>query len=86
MTDRGTPIVLLESTDPRASQHLSEVEARALSSGRLWDLAIRDGAADDRSNCHGWVFTGGRFLIRGNEVEVILRENNYVEQRRPATR
>ena len=83
VTDRGTPIVLLESTDPRASQHLSDVEERALSSGPFRDLAIRVGAADDRSNCHGWVFTGGRFLIRGNEVEVILRENNYVEQRRP---
>jgi len=30
-----------------------------------------------RSNCHGWVFTGGRYVIPGDRVDTILRENGY---------
>jgi hypothetical protein len=29
------------------------------------------------SNCHGWVFTGGRYWVRGVTVEGILADNGY---------
>jgi hypothetical protein len=29
------------------------------------------------SNCHGWVFTGGRFGLEGGDVERILQDNGY---------
>ena len=38
---------------------------------------IHRGEADSSSNCHGWVFTGGRFLLRGEGVERILQGNGY---------
>lgn len=33
--------------------------------------------ADKTTNCHGWVFTGGRFLLKGADVERILCDNQY---------
>jgi len=37
------------------------------------------------SNCHGWVFTGGTFLVRSVYVDDILKDNGYtvVEVPRP---
>jgi hypothetical protein len=32
---------------------------------------------DTRSNCHGWVFTSGRFLLKGDGVARILEDNGY---------
>lgn len=29
------------------------------------------------TNCHGWVFLGGRHLLFGEQVELILLDNNY---------
>ncbi|MFY8199896.1 MAG: hypothetical protein ACOVLE_04445 [Pirellula staleyi] len=40
--------------------------------------------ADCSSNCHGWVFTGGKFLMRGIGVERILEENRYAIVSTPA--
>src|SRR5262249_16159325 len=33
--------------------------------------------ATEQSNCHGWIFTAGKFNIPGDEVELILKENGY---------
>ncbi len=33
--------------------------------------------ADRMANCHGWIFTDGRFLLKGNDVERILCDNHY---------
>ncbi len=40
---------------------------------------IQRNGPDQNANCHGWVFTGGRFLLKGNDVNVILADNQYVE-------
>ena len=37
-----------------------------------------------QSNCHGWVFVEGSFLIFGSQVEQILAENDYAEVNHPA--
>ncbi|MFO0816404.1 MAG: hypothetical protein U1A77_00600 [Pirellulales bacterium] len=36
-------------------------------------------AESDQSpaNCHGWVFTGGQYLIKGEYVDAILQDNGY---------
>jgi hypothetical protein len=39
--------------------------------------AIRTSAPDSTSNCHGWVFTGGRFYVRPESVPIILEDNGY---------
>src|SRR5262249_33256339 len=36
---------------------------------------IRTAGPDPASNCHGWVFAGGRFWIDGSDVEIILADN-----------
>jgi hypothetical protein len=33
--------------------------------------------ASEKTNCHGWVFTGGRHLLRGDGVAMILADNDY---------
>ena len=38
---------------------------------------IRMGPAADRCNCHGWVFTGGRYWLGAADVEHILADNGY---------
>jgi hypothetical protein len=38
---------------------------------------IQRAARDEQSNCHGWVFTGGQYLLKGNDVELILADNDY---------
>jgi hypothetical protein len=37
----------------------------------------RTGEPFPGSNCHGWVFTGGRFGIQDAHVATILKENRY---------
>jgi hypothetical protein len=82
-TDRGTPIEIRESTAPRAVELVNDMESRLLAAGSFREKMIRVGPADDRSNCHGWVFTGGRYILRGTDVEVILNENNYHQESTP---
>jgi len=47
--------------------------------------SIRREPASDQTNCHGWVFTQGRHLLFGAEVEQILRDNDYWVADRPNT-
>jgi len=82
-TDRGTSIALQEALAPREAQQLADIEERYLYAGSLRESMIRVGHADDRCNCHGWVFTGGRYTVRGADVDLILRDNNYREQSQP---
>lgn len=77
VTDRGTAVAVMEATDPRARSEMAALEERFLDASAVRDRVIRRQPADDRSNCHGWVFTGGRFWVGGTEVEQILSENGY---------
>jgi len=80
-TDLGTKIILQESVgvNEEGGPDLTGAEERILRKTHLDEDVIRRGAADDRSNCHGWVFTGGRFLLSADDVELILKENGYQE-------
>lgn len=82
-TDRGSPVVLKEPTSLDAEGRLGTSEGRVLANTQMSSHVIRRGPADPRANCHGWVFTGGRFLVSGEDVERILRENDYQEVAEP---
>lgn len=82
-TDRGTRIVLREPVNTHDIQHLSAVEDRYFRHLQLSDHVIREGQADERSNCHGWVFAGGRYILSGDNVDLILTENQYTKQESP---
>ena len=76
-TDRGSGIHLLSVGEHQSAEYLAESEHQTILSGPLSEYIIRRGPPDDASNCHGWVFSGGKFAIRGAEVDTILAENEY---------
>jgi hypothetical protein len=77
-TDHGRRIQLREVNEIRPVEFRTTTEDRVLSELHCYGRVIRIAAADDVCNCHGWVFTGGRYWIPGSEVENILTENGYV--------
>jgi hypothetical protein len=83
-TDRGRSVPLFTyPTDPALTGTLAEEEG-ALLDGRVPSLrVIRAAPPDPTSNCHGWVFTGGRFWVKGDAVEDILRDNDYLRVEAP---
>jgi hypothetical protein len=77
VTDRGSTVTPREPDELRSSAVLSEPETRLLENGKHHDNVIRVGPADDHCNCHGWVFTGGKYILSPDDVELILKDNGY---------
>jgi hypothetical protein len=76
ITDTGSrlPLFRWDITDDEFREYRTRSATRL--SG-MAEAAIPRAEADRRANCHGWVFTGGRFLLNGPQVERILKENGY---------
>jgi hypothetical protein len=76
VTDAGrrVPLYRWSVTDERFREFS---ERAALQHALLSDDAIPREMPDYHTNCHGWVFADGRFLIRGPDVEQILQDNGY---------
>jgi hypothetical protein len=75
VTDRGRVIPVF-----RYSTSNTPERALAISESLKSDTdstAIFRAPPDPRANCHGWLFTGGRFLIKGDDVQQILDDNGY---------
>jgi len=78
MTDRGRPVSLFRyEGEPFSARALAVGEERAIRGHTLIPQLIRLAPPDPKSDCHGWVFTGGLYLVRGVEVEYILQDNGY---------
>ena len=81
-TDRGTAIRL-------AARSLSAEEFKLFVHRSQKTLATMTSKAILReppfveSNCHGWVFTGGEHLVRGDDVQLILNDNGYLRVQHP---
>jgi hypothetical protein len=75
-TDAGRPVRLFRAPRPPEP-------AGGPSSGAADVVVVRMGPEDDGYNCHGWVFTGGRFWLYSADVERILRDNGYRPVRDP---
>jgi hypothetical protein len=82
-TDQGTPIALRQVLKGAVLSRAEAEERYFRTTQQFKDQVIRQGTADERTNCHGWVFTGGKFILSGSEVNVILMENGYTEQKTP---
>jgi len=82
-TDQGSPILLRQPLNADVGLSLAEAEERYFRSSQFKEQVIRHSVADERTNCHGWVFTGGKFILSGAEVNLILTENGYTEQKTP---
>lgn len=79
-TDRGRRILVRTNTGPSAGR-LDDAALR-----RQFDLLTTMGLRDQvihlpvgwqNCNCHGWVFTEGRYWVGGDEVDKILKDNRY---------
>lgn len=82
-TDRGTAIPLFHfgADDQKFLSFAQSFEGRFPS---FSNTVISRQSADKEANCHGWVFTGGKFLVRGESVEKILEDNGYRSVKEPA--
>jgi hypothetical protein len=84
-TDTGRPLRLAAA---RPGQEVTDevtqaAEVEYFKAHSFAHHVIRTGPAGDGTNCHGWVFTGGRHWISGKEVETILADNGYREVQAP---
>ncbi len=76
-TDRGRAMTIWRPVARRDEESLREQEARSLRLARASAAVERIGDASETTNCHGWVFTGGRTNLTNAEVEMILADNGY---------
>jgi len=76
-TDLGRPVRVRALEEIRAIEVRQASEEKVLeqfgSNGRI----LRVSQVDDSCNCHGWVFTGGRYWVSQVDVEHILVDNGY---------
>lgn len=72
-TDRGSSVMLFqcESIDKNYADVPYERDYG------FSDRVMRISTVDTQANCHGWVFTQGKYLMRGNDVQKILTDNRY---------
>jgi hypothetical protein len=81
-TDLGQDVALWELPTDDVPQ-LAEADREFVRNYAVEARAIRTAAADSHSNCHGWVFAGGRYWLTPDGVEEILRDNGYHEAANP---
>lgn len=78
-TDKGQPITLMRAVKSTWNEQLFLKHQREnlQKSGLLGRVIRIGGGGMPHANCHGWVFTGGRFWIPCPEVDAILQDNGY---------
>jgi len=77
LTDSGREVAIKEAIAPRDDAEMKFLEETLFTHSNARERVIRCQPASDRSNCHGWVFTGGRYWISGTGVDPILVDNGY---------
>jgi hypothetical protein len=82
-TDAGTPVPVYSAAVQRPRDQLLRDEKNILSGFEWENRVIHRSPADDGSNCHGWVFTGGKYWVVGSDVMTIVRQNGYRPVRYP---
>jgi hypothetical protein len=84
VTDSGRRIRLGTPGAPVSDADLSGVEDDQIRTHALNRKVIVRTTPDPSHNCHGWVFTGGRFWVAGDDVNDILADNGYEQVSTPA--
>jgi hypothetical protein len=78
-TDAGKSVPLFVRLANAPARELRAADAKTFSDRECAGRALRTAPPSDDYNCHGWVFTEGRFGIQSEDVDVILRDNHYYE-------
>ena len=76
-TDAGRSIPVSEAETVRPGPEVTAIERKILVQMPYGERVIRVAPASDVCNCHGWVFTGGRYWLGPQEVQQILADNGY---------
>ena len=74
VTDAGRKIELFQFDVAEAPQTLADI---LIEQEALTQKVIRVAGPDAACNCHGWVFTGGRYGVATEDVDAILADNSY---------
>jgi hypothetical protein len=80
VTDLGQELPVFIYED---AELLSEAERQYLATGCFNQQIIRIAEPSADCNCHGWVYTGGRYAIQGRYIDELLADNGYVEVAEP---
>ncbi len=75
-TDAGRVLALFHwNLDARAYEEYTQWSRQHIS--RFAKSAIQRQPPDPTTNCHGWIFAEGSFVMVGKQVEDILKDNGY---------
>jgi hypothetical protein len=84
VTDQGRRIRVATLGRPVPDADLSGVEDQRVRAHDLARKVIVRANPDASYNCHGWLFTDGRYWVAGDQVDDILADNGYVQVSTPA--
>lgn len=76
-TDRAGRVRPRAVDQPRSDAELAVLSNDVVGHIPQTGAGLLRGPASDACNCHGWVFTGGRYWLSPTDVERILAENGY---------
>ena len=82
-SDLGVPVPLYSPGRPIDLAELRTNETRLLADWVKNYQVLRSEGINPQTNCHGWVFTGGRYWIHGKSVDAILTGNGYEATTKP---
>jgi hypothetical protein len=83
-TDKGRRLRVFHLvSDSEMEARRNNVQENLLSRPELYAKVITLEAGGGNCNCHGWIFSGGRYWISGETVEVILADNGYQKTAAP---
>jgi hypothetical protein len=85
VTDAGRTVNLWQPRETRPAAEVQATERGVLGRMPFAERIIRVGPASDTCNCHGYVFTAGRFWLDPEDVEHILADNGYQPVSLPRT-
>ncbi len=77
-TDRASRIHPRVTIQPRSDAELEVLAREVTRHIPQVGIGMPRGPASDACNCHGWVFTGGRYWLTPTDVAAILAENGYL--------
>ena len=74
VTDRGRELPLCAY---KPSSSLKEQELAIIGIARYQHQLIRLAEPSSACNCHGWIYAGGQYAIRGRDIDTLLEDNDY---------
>jgi len=80
VTDRGRVLPLI-AYDP--GEDLLKAERDYLETAKFKHQVVRLRDPDTACNCHGWVYTGGRFAVQSRYIDELLADNGYTQCDQP---